>query len=82
MEDRGEMDSGVSSWTSCCTGSGSERDFEFENAGPGLLFSLVLVRLYCTVQQKWMDGWMDQRRVGELIRVEEWTASCFPRVLD
>lgn len=67
MEDRGEMDSGVSSWTSCCTGSGSERDFEFENAGPGLLFSLVLVRLYCTVQQKWMDGWIR----GEWARLSE-----------
>lgn len=32
MEDRKEMDGGVSSWTSCSTGSGSESDFEFENA--------------------------------------------------
>lgn len=45
----------------------------------GLLISLALVCLYCTAE---MEGWMDGSKDGEIIRVEEWTASCFPRVLD
>lgn len=40
------------------------------------LFSVVLVRLYSR------DGWVDGSEESEIIRVEEWTASCFPKVLD